>query len=621
MAEDMPGRQRLGDVLLATGLISQQQLEEALAIQRRRHCRLGEALVQLGILTQDQINWALARHFGLAYVDVRADGLDRALVRGLRPGLLYQHKVIPLVRIGDQITLAMADPTDTDAVLEVSDTLGCEVECSIASADAILAALDFVFGPEERRVALAQEPATADFATMARHKVPRQRLGEILLDALLITGEQLAAALTRQKGTSRRLGEVLMEEGILTEDQINWALSRHLDVPYIDLTLDMVDPGLLSSVPRPLLDERRAVPITRTGHRLLVAMADPLDHGAINDLATATGCEIVVSIAPRAALDSVLRALIRPRPAAPAAPAALPVDLLGGDAAPSAAPPHPGEAEARKARPALSPQGAQAFKDCLRLSRLPQDEKIKVYHALQAITTARQAGGPGAERTARQQAFGALTPAGMKLALQLAQQVGGRAVPVVRDEEFVARRGEAGTPHDADRRFIFDRRAYDRTIHAFAHRHKLNPTQIDNADMAARAYVASGGTQQIPLISKGEKELAEALTRIIRIARTRERPTVSPAAPPPPPFEGPERRRTEAEVQEAIDHALAESQLDADRRDKVVRAFRLVHQSLGGTLDRAKLKELIRQGIFIGFSREEINLVERLMRLRGYPMG
>jgi len=622
MEKPAPDRQRLGEVLVATGLISEPQLEQALAIQQRMHCRLGEALLQSGVLTQDQISWALARHFGLSYVDVRADSLDRTLIRSLRPGLLYQHKVIPLLRIGDQVTLAMADPTDTDAILDVSDTLGCEVESAIANTEAVLAGLDLAFSPEERRVALAQEPSAPDFPKMALHKAPRQRLGEILLDSLLITETQLDAALARQKDTSRRLGEVLIDDGVLTEDQINWALSRHLDIPYIDLTLDTVDASLLASVPRPLLDDRRVVPLMRTGQRLIVAMADPLDHQALSEIASATGCEIVISIALRAAIEAVLRALIRPKPAAIAASIPLPVDLLGGDEAPAMAPATPSaEADARKARPALSPDAVQAFKDSLRQSHLPQDEKIKVYHALLTITNARLAGGAEGERAARQQVFATLTPGGIKLALQLARQVGAREVPVVRDEEFVARHGEAGATHDADRRFIIDRRAYDRTIRSFAQQHTLNPTQIDNAVMAARAHVASGGTKQILLISKGEMELAEALTKIIRIARTRERPTVSPATPPPAPYQGPNRRATEAEVQEAINSVLAESQLDADRRDKVVRAFRLVHQTLGGTLDRAKLKELIRKGIFVGFSREEIALVDQLMRLRGYPIG
>jgi len=271
VAKEDDKRERLGEILVEAGLVTMEQLHTALEAAEHSGARLGETLVALGALTQDQINWALAKHFGLSYVDVHHQTLDRELVRSLRPGLLYQHEVIPLVRIGDTVTLAMADPTDSEAVLEVTDTTGCHVERAIASATAILAALDTIYSPKERRQALADEPAANDFATMAAHPVPRQRLGEILVDSLLITDEQLQAALARQKGTSKRLGETLIDEGILTEDQINWALARHLDVPYIDLRPDMVDPELLSTFapdflrPRVCGDGRSARP--RGHHR------------------------------------------------------------------------------------------------------------------------------------------------------------------------------------------------------------------------------------------------------------------------------------------------------------------------------------------------------------------
>ena len=70
-----------------------------------------------------------------------------------------------------------------------------------------------------------------------------------------------------------------------------------------------------------------------------------------------------------------------------------------------------------------------------------------------------------------------------------------------------------------------------------------------------------------------------------------------------------------------MDEALAQSGLDDARRDKVVRAFRVVHQTLGGAFDRGKLKDLIRGGIFAGFSRDEIALVECILKIHGYAVS
>jgi hypothetical protein len=269
--------QRIGDVLVATGLLSQSKLDETLWLQRVRGCRLGEVIVEEGLLTQDQINWALSKHFGIPYVDVHPSTLDPDLVRSLRPGLLYQHRVIPLVRIGNAVTLAMADPTDTAAIHELGQTLGCEVQCAIANADAILAALEAIFTPEELRLSLREAPSPSQFAKMLGQPTPRRRLGEILLDSLLITEEQLGAALAQQSETRRRLGEILIEDGVCSEDQINWALARHLDVPYIDISPETVEPQLLDLVPYDFLREHQVVPFMRVEREIVVAMADPLD--------------------------------------------------------------------------------------------------------------------------------------------------------------------------------------------------------------------------------------------------------------------------------------------------------------------------------------------------------
>ncbi len=611
MARDGGRRPRLGEVLVAADLLTEEQVGRALVLASERGVRLGETVVAEGILTQDQINWALAQHFGLSYVDVRHETLDGDFIRTLRPGLLYQHRVIPLVRIGDTLTLAMADPTDSDAVLEVSDSTGCDVECAIASGQAILAALDTIFAPEERRMALAAEPVADDFARMAAHPVPRQRLGEILIDALLITDEQLRATLDRQKGSGKRLGELLIDEGILTEDQINWALARHLDVPYIDLTPDMVEPELLALFPTDFLSDHGLVPMMRVANQVCVAIVDPLDHEATAEVASTTSCNVVVSIAPRRSVERILSRLERARRAA--GPAPLPVDMLSVDSGQASA---QREHETAQLRP-LSAESTQAFKETIQQSALPFEDKSKVYETLHSIARARRQGGAQAERSARRQAFAALTPAAMKLALQLSHTVGRRQVPVFRDEEFQAKRGHVGRFFEGDRRFIVDRRAYDRTIREHARAHALDPVQIENAVMAARAYVVTEGRKQILLISKGEKALAEALTKIIRLAHTRERPPETAA----PPYEGPDRRTTASDVQQAMDGALAKSGLSDERRDKVVRAFRVIHQALEGTYDRGKLKDLIRQGVFVGFSNPEIATVERILRVHGYDIS
>jgi hypothetical protein len=350
----------------------------------------------------------------------------------------------------------------------------------------------------------------------------------------------------------------------------------------------------------------------RVGSQVCVAIRDPLDHEAIAEVAATTGCDVIVSIAPKAAIAAVLSSLSRPGRAPGQAP--LPADL-GGAATPAEAPTVDVEAAEQRR---LSAEGAAAFKETIQQSPLPVEDKIRVYEALHAMARARHKGGPEAEREARRRAFAGLTPAAMKLALQLCHQVGARDVPVLKDEEFLPKRGSVGRFFESDRRFIVDRRAYERTVREHARKYKLDPVQIDNAVMAARSYVATRGQKQILLISEGEKALAEALSKIIRITYTRENP---PPDASPEAYDGPERRQADADVQARIDEALADCGLDDPRRDKAVRAFRVIHRHLRGTFDRGKLKALIREGVFVGFGKPEIALVERLLRIQGYDLS
>ena len=603
MAKDT-GYLRIGEVLVASGLLTPRKLDQALALQRDRGLRLGEVIVQEGMLTQDQINWALSKHFGLPYVDVDLASLDVSLARALRPALLHQHRIIPLVQMGYTVTLAMADPTDTAAVREVADTLGCNVQCVIGSARAIMAAIEAIFTPEELH--LAAPPAPSAFSRVVSQPTPRRRLGEILIDALLITEDQLVAALSHHRQSGKRLGEVLIEDGICTEDQINWALARHLDVPYIDISAEMIEPPLMDLVPHEFLSEHQVVPLMRIERQLVLAMADPLDEEAIAQVGAAARCTVLVAIAPRRAIENALRHPGKP-PAAAASGAPPPAEPSATTEALEAAP---------EGTPRLSPDAAQAFKETIQHSPLPVAEKIRVYYVVHRIAKARQRGGVAAARVARQEAFTTLTPEGIKLALQLAHQVGKCDVPVLMDEEFIATYGRAGILNDGDRRFIVDRRVYERTILSYTQIYKLDPVQVDNAVMAARAHVLSGGKQKILLIARGEKELAETLTRIIHLAQTRES---APAAEAP--ALEPDRRATDSERHGAFMSALATSGLPGEQQSKVIRAFRFINQTPGAATDPAKLQELFRGGTFAGFSAEEIKLLERLLRIYGYDLG
>ncbi|HEX9697737.1 MAG TPA: ATPase, T2SS/T4P/T4SS family [Actinomycetota bacterium] len=117
-----------------------------------------------------------------------------------------------------------------------------------------------------------------------------QRLGEVLLEAGLITDEVLNAALAHQRSTEDpsgrriRLGTVLVDMGVVTEEALAHALSLQLGIPFVDLNSVSVDPDLVQVVPRRLAERLNVVPVDRTEAGILLAMADPTDVVALDDV-------------------------------------------------------------------------------------------------------------------------------------------------------------------------------------------------------------------------------------------------------------------------------------------------------------------------------------------------
>ncbi len=135
---------------------------------------------------------------------------------------------------------------------------------------------------------------------MAMLKLRRAPLGEALLAEGFITPEQLELALSEQKRSDphKRLGEILVALRFVTEPTLLTALSRQLDVPLIDLSKEPPVPEVLELVPSEFAMRHHLIPLRRNDETLVVAMADPLDIHAIDDLQLLTRLDIAPMLAP-----------------------------------------------------------------------------------------------------------------------------------------------------------------------------------------------------------------------------------------------------------------------------------------------------------------------------------
>ena len=140
-------------------------------------------------------------------------------------------------------------------------------------------------------------------------KLQRKKLGELLVEHKLITHQQLMDALVLQKNTGKKLGEVLASQGLLNETDMMGFLQLQLGIKFVDLSRRRIDPKLASSVPLPIAQRYTLVPISLENGKLEVAMEDPLDFVALEDLKRASKHEIIPALALRETIRNSIRQL------------------------------------------------------------------------------------------------------------------------------------------------------------------------------------------------------------------------------------------------------------------------------------------------------------------------
>jgi len=116
-----------------------------------------------------------------------------------------------------------------------------------------------------------------------------QRLGDLLVREKIITQDQLAQALKKQKQGGGRLGSVLVSLGFLTDEEVTNFLSRQYGVPAINLQFFEIDPNVVKLIPQETARKHQILPLSRVGASLTIAMVDPTNVFAMDDMKFMTG--------------------------------------------------------------------------------------------------------------------------------------------------------------------------------------------------------------------------------------------------------------------------------------------------------------------------------------------
>ncbi len=130
----------------------------------------------------------------------------------------------------------------------------------------------------------------------------KRRLGDLLVAEGLITADQLQQALREQRGSSEKLGSILVRMNVITEEQLIGFLSRQYRIPSITLSQLEIDPETLRLVPAHIAQKYEVLPVRRLGGSLTLAMADPTNVFALDDVAFMTNLQILPVVASQASI-------------------------------------------------------------------------------------------------------------------------------------------------------------------------------------------------------------------------------------------------------------------------------------------------------------------------------
>lgn len=133
---------QLGELLIERGIIKQQELDEALAVQKERGGLIGEILVELGFAKEEDIAQALTAQYGFPYLPLSNYEISAETVSIIPARVARQYVLIPIDKIGNNLTIAMSNPLNVQAIEDVELISGCNVQTFVSTSSDIKKAIE-----------------------------------------------------------------------------------------------------------------------------------------------------------------------------------------------------------------------------------------------------------------------------------------------------------------------------------------------------------------------------------------------------------------------------------------------------------------------------------------------
>lgn len=140
---------QLGELLIERGLINQHQLDKALAVQQEKGGLIGEILVELGFSREEDIAQALTAQYGFPYLPLSNYDINTDVLNIIPGRVARQYMLIPIDKIGNNLTIAMSNPLNVQAVEDVELLSGCSVQTFVSTSSDVKKAIQKYYKEKE----------------------------------------------------------------------------------------------------------------------------------------------------------------------------------------------------------------------------------------------------------------------------------------------------------------------------------------------------------------------------------------------------------------------------------------------------------------------------------------
>ena len=137
---------KLGQLLITENIISANQLQQALDMQKTVGGRLGTNLVKLGFITEEKLVSFLSMQFGVPAINLAEYNIDPSVTKLIPAEMAKKYMILPVARVGATLTIAMTDPSNVFAIDDVKFMTGYNVEVAVSSESAIASAITQTYG-------------------------------------------------------------------------------------------------------------------------------------------------------------------------------------------------------------------------------------------------------------------------------------------------------------------------------------------------------------------------------------------------------------------------------------------------------------------------------------------